>query len=241
MCSRTKLAAVLVSLLAVTPLQAGDYADSLILGFSENGDYVAFEEYGVQDGSGFPYANIYVIDTRADSWVEGTPIRVLKQDEQIPLSDARNEALSQAYPIVTGLGIGSAGTQVASNPVTETSADPLSVRFLPSRFLPPGSGEMHLALKQFPMTPNSDCPDMGQPFRGYSLTLTLKSGARRELHRDRNIPSSRGCPLSYGISEVVTYRPPQGELALVVLLNVFKVGFEGPDRRFIALATRLQQ
>ncbi|RUV10776.1 DUF2259 domain-containing protein, partial [Mesorhizobium sp. M5C.F.Ca.IN.020.32.2.1] len=39
--------------------QAGDVAELEILGFTSDGGAFAFEEYGVQDGSGFPYANRY--------------------------------------------------------------------------------------------------------------------------------------------------------------------------------------
>jgi predicted secreted protein len=55
------------------------------------------------------------------------------------------------------------------------------------------------------------------------------------LHHDSAIPGSRGCPIGYAISDVVTY-PRQNDTVLVVLLSVFKVGFEGPDRRFLAVA-----
>jgi predicted secreted protein len=48
-------------LLAVPAAHAGDYAYRDILGFSSDGKSFAFEEYGVQDGSGFPYANIFVV------------------------------------------------------------------------------------------------------------------------------------------------------------------------------------
>jgi len=220
--------------------QAGDYADSLVLGFSPNGDFFAFEEYGIQDGSGFPYSSVYVIDINSDSWVAGTPVRVQSDDEQTPLTEVRNQALSQAYPIVTQLGIGTAGRQVASNPATETSADPHFVSFLPRIIVPSGGTELRLNLQETAL-PAANCPDMGQPFQGYRLTLTVGNGQPVELHNDQTIPSSRGCPLGYGISEVITYYPAQGDMALIALLNVYQVGFEGPDRRFIAVATRVNQ
>ena len=62
---------------------AGDFADREIFGFSPDGGTFAFEEFGVQDGSGFPYATIYVIDTAKDAWVSGTPIRVRIDDETV--------------------------------------------------------------------------------------------------------------------------------------------------------------
>ncbi|MGE6786024.1 DUF2259 domain-containing protein, partial [Ensifer adhaerens] len=37
-----------------SPALAGDYAALQPIGFSADGNVFAFEEYGVQDGSGFP-------------------------------------------------------------------------------------------------------------------------------------------------------------------------------------------
>ena len=69
------LALFAVSLLAqfTTPLaaHAGDVAELEILGFTGDGGVFAFEEYGVQDGSGFPYANRYYIDTADDTFSQG--------------------------------------------------------------------------------------------------------------------------------------------------------------------------
>ena len=42
---------------------AGDFANLNVLGFSSDGNIFAFEQYGVQDGSGFPYADRFYIDT----------------------------------------------------------------------------------------------------------------------------------------------------------------------------------
>ena len=73
---------------------AGDYADRTILGFSPDGGVFAFEEFGVGDGSGFPYATVYLIDTERDEWVPGTPVRVgaVRVDETSP------KTLEEALP-----------------------------------------------------------------------------------------------------------------------------------------------
>ena len=60
---------------ALAPAKAGDAATLNVLGFSSDGAIFAFEEYGVQDGSGFPYANRYYIDTATDTFLPGSPIR----------------------------------------------------------------------------------------------------------------------------------------------------------------------
>ena len=41
------------------PALAGDAALADFIGFSEDGQTFAFEEYGIQDGSGFAYSTIY--------------------------------------------------------------------------------------------------------------------------------------------------------------------------------------
>ena len=77
---RTALA--LLILLAVAPASlAGDVAELEILGFSDDGSVFAFEEFGVLDGSGFPYSNRYYIDVDSDEFLPATPIRVRLEDE----------------------------------------------------------------------------------------------------------------------------------------------------------------
>ncbi|MCB1487241.1 MAG: DUF2259 domain-containing protein, partial [Bauldia sp.] len=148
------------------PVAAADNASSLVLGFSPDGRYFAFEEYGVQDGSGFPYSTIYVIDTASDQWVSGTPVRVLDQDETVTLPAARGKALDKAHPILSSRHISEPGALVASNPVTETSADPHFVAFRARDYsLPTSAKPYELRLDEYEL-PAPDCPDMdlGQPF-----------------------------------------------------------------------------
>src|SRR5690606_36811639 len=57
---RGALLAALASILSqFTPAFAGDTASLDVLGYSPDGKVFAFEEYGIADGSGFPYSNIY--------------------------------------------------------------------------------------------------------------------------------------------------------------------------------------
>ena len=53
---------------------AGDRALIDLIGYSEDGRIFAFEEFGIQDGSGFPYSNIYVVDLPADKWAYGIAV-----------------------------------------------------------------------------------------------------------------------------------------------------------------------
>ena len=64
----TKATALLAASLAfAAPASAGDRAQFNPIGFSEDGRYFAFEEFGIQDGSGFPYSNTFIIDLPADN------------------------------------------------------------------------------------------------------------------------------------------------------------------------------
>ncbi|MCB1496301.1 MAG: DUF2259 domain-containing protein [Bauldia sp.] len=219
------------------PVAAADNAMSLVLGFSPDGRTFSFEEYGVQDGSGFPYSSIYVIDTATDQWVGGTPIRVLSEDETTSLESVRGDALDKARPILTSRHVDEPGSVLASNPITEASADPHFVSFRTRDYsLPTSEKPYELRLDEVAL-PAPDCPDMdlGQPFQGFRLTLTDPDGKPHVLQDDQQLPKSRRCPLSYGISEVDIFFPPAGQPVLVVLVNVFSYGFEGYDRRFLAV------
>ena len=231
----------LVALLgSATLVSAGDYADREIIGFSPDGAIFAFEEYGVEDGSGFPYSNTYVIDVAADNWVPGTPIRVRDENESRPLSDLRREARAKASGLLGQHNIAVPGTLVASNPATETSADPYRVSFLPRLIVPPSGAGMSLELAEAEM-PAADCPDFGKPFKGFQITLTGTGGAK-VLHADTQIPKTRRCPIGYAVSDVVTWYPDAGgDPSIAVIVSVYSVGFEGPDRRFLAVTTRFKE
>ena len=54
--------ALVVFLICITTARAGDFANLNFIGFSKDGRYLAFEEYGIQDGSGWAYSNFYFVD-----------------------------------------------------------------------------------------------------------------------------------------------------------------------------------
>lgn len=234
-----RMNALSLALVATLPCAAlaGDYADRAILGFSPDGGAFAFEEYGVEDGSGFAYSNIYVIDTASDSWVAGTPVRVRIEKDVDLLAEARAEARQKAAPVLRGLDIGTDGLHVASNPVTEISADPRHVRF--KERIPPEAGEEWALSLGERNLPAAGCPtDLGYDFKGFRLDLETPQGSF-VLNDDQSVPSSRKCPIGYGISDAFVFHREDGRTVLVTLVNLFSVGFEGPNRRFLAVTKTL--
>ncbi|TIX34448.1 MAG: DUF2259 domain-containing protein, partial [Mesorhizobium sp.] len=107
-------------LATVATAGAGDVAELEILGFSQDGGVFAFEEFGVQDGSGFPYANRYYIDTISDSFLKGTPIRVRLDDEAATLDQARLQARQKGEAIVVQAELAAnRGITAGFNAITE--------------------------------------------------------------------------------------------------------------------------
>ncbi|HRY73554.1 MAG TPA: DUF2259 domain-containing protein [Spirochaetia bacterium] len=60
--------AMLVALALVLPAAAGDVATFVNLGFSADSAFFMFGQYGVEAGSGRPYAELYLVDTRKNDF-----------------------------------------------------------------------------------------------------------------------------------------------------------------------------
>lgn len=221
------------------PAQAGDSAERHIFGFSPDGRTFAFEQFGVQDGSGFPYADIFVIDTASDTWVKGSPFRVLIKDERSQLKWARREAMTKAGNLLRVRLISKPGRVLASNPPEELSADPHRVEVNTNRIVTGPPERWRFALEEFPLADPQCAAFTDEPVKGFRLTVQRDAQAPKTLHQDSSIPKSRGCALRYAISDVVTYEPDGAARVFAVLVSVFSHGFEGPDRRFLAVTATI--
>ncbi|HEV7283224.1 MAG TPA: DUF2259 domain-containing protein [Kaistia sp.] len=214
---------------------AGDFAERSILGFSPDGSRFAFEEFGIQDGSGFPYSNIFVLDTRKDAWVTGTPVRVRLDDETAGIAAARAAARKQAGDKLSGLD--QPGTLLASNPITESGRDPYSVTFRRHPVQQLDGPELTVSLQAIPLdAPNNDDPDYKT--QGFRLVLKDERG-ETVLHEDKALPASRGTALDYRINDVIIQQRFGQPATLVVLVMVLTRGFEGPDGRYMAVTAQL--
>lgn len=230
------LAGLLALLMLLLPAAAGDLAQRHILGFSPDGRYFSFEQYGRQDGSGFPYADIFVFDTQADAWVRGTPFQMLLRDERAEIKWARREALAKAGNVLRELVISKPGQLLASNPPAEISADPHKIT-INARFAIPSQREAWtFQLEEVPIALKRCADLLGGPAKGFRLLVTPPGGAALALHADTSVPESRGCPMRYALSDIVMHETGARARVFVVLISVYAFGFEGPDRRFIAVA-----
>jgi predicted secreted protein len=244
--------------LSVRTAAAGDGAAVNPLGFSADGRYFAFEQYGEQDGSGSLYSNITAIEVASDRLVKGSPVSAImdpddpklgKEPRDKQLADIRAKAAADAAPLLLQLGITQPGVMVAAarGARSRTLLDAEQVKAvrqaavssiaLPAETFGP---DTRLALRGFDIA-LPRCKDLvsGEHPAGFGLTIERKGRPTIHLHRDQTIPASRGCPDLYGITEAHALPLPDQSTALAVIIQYFYQAFEGPDRRFIAVTGRV--
>jgi predicted secreted protein len=239
-----RLAASLIVALGalVLPSAAADRALINMLGYSSDGSHFAFEQYGIQDGSGFPFAEIFIVDLVNDAWVSGTPIEVRIDEESASLADAREQAMDQARAKLDALNVEVPVQVLALIGDGDMNASGMRVHWSTPACCGPQftqADAQSLILQTRGITSNeSYCePDYGPV--GYVLSFQDQNGVR-ELHADGDVlPSSRGCTLDYRIYAVV--QPFENHWAedftsrRVAIIASYPFGFEGVDRRFLAV------
>lgn len=229
---------LLFLLMTATSALGADNAERAVIGFSPDGRYFAFEQYGVQDGSGFPYAEIFVVDLDANQWVKGSPFREKLEDEAAPVSAVRAKAANAASPLISELKTAEPGEALAAQLPTQAVADRRRLGFDPFyQSQTHQKGERYtLGLELLPFAAPESCYAEDGKQMGFRLTIKdSESGMEKEIHKDAAIPASRYCPRDYDISDVITYRPVSGTQRQVALLGVYTPGFEGVNRRYIAV------
>lgn len=229
----------IITTVSTTVSFAGTTAERKAIGFSADGGWFAFEEYGISDGSGAPFSNIFVINVDRDVWAKGTPIRINFREKVAPLSEARNAALKQAKPILEKLGITEPGILLASNPVTEISPNPRRIDFYRNKNLADPANKLSYVLKELDFPENKTCKSFGIDEKGFTLSLTKGGSPLTQVYKDKSVPTSRRCPMRYAISDVIEFNPQSGPSRHIVLIHMFVMGFEGPDSKFLAVPVTL--
>lgn len=231
-------ASAALALMMTAPAVAGDRALANFIGFDESGHYFAFEEYGVQDGSGFAYSSIYIIDVFKDAWVPGSPYRYQAGEDTETLAKARNEAAAMAAGKIAELGITEPADVIAMNGDGEVS-DGRTLEFAQVGYFPGETLDPYkLTLDVYDSQTPTDCSALtGELGKGYALSIAGNDGVVHELHRDEGmLPKSRGCITDYRIYAIVTQQYASATSG-VAIISTYPVGFEGPDRRFLAVPT----
>jgi predicted secreted protein len=253
-------AAVGISLAALmgSPAQAIESLALKVLGFSPDGRYFAFVQYGGYGDHSSYIAETFVIDTQRDRFVEGVPIRVIvdmreeNENEAEELQDLLKNAAKRSAVVMSRYNISRPGTRLVK--VAEAKSDEVlsgsdrptaGADAVTAKHQKIGDLRLKLAAKELPWSKASklgphkeagSCAKEVDWANGVGFRLTLEQGGRETvLNDDKTIPASRHCVLGYGIAEVHAFDRPDGKVTLAVLLGMDQRGFEGNDRVFLAV------
>jgi predicted secreted protein len=246
----TLFSAALAALLAICvgSAEAGDAAARRIIGFSPDGAYFAFEQYGVRDWSESHsgWSEIAIIDTRTDQFLGGKPILVVdEKNGEMPLKQARAQAAAQAAPLLAKYAVAARGERTQYDKFTFPDdmvayADIWRVEAASLKTL--GQLQLDTILADSAEDCTASLADSTLPgdkagkALGFSLKLQgFNNDTLKLLHQDKSVPQSRDCPLSYSLSEVYEFTPKGRPTVIAVLVQRFSQGYEGHDRRFISV------
>jgi predicted secreted protein len=234
-------ASLLLALALVLPATAADRALINLIGYSQDGDYFAFEQFGIQDGSGYAFSDVFVVDLANDKWTYGTPFEVQAEDEEKSLTEVRAEAIAKAqdkldeYKIdvpvqilaLNGDGMGKdRGTNLSWS--TPACCSPAQIQA--------DAFSLILSLRSIAST-EPYCQDMSPV--GFNLEYQDQNGVRTLNADGDELPKSRGCTLDYSIYAVVApfseYYADGFTRRSVAVIATYPFGFEGVDRRFMVV------
>lgn len=239
-----------VLFLAPAKVWAGDYSNLKFIGFSGDGKYLAFMQYGTGDASGYPFASVYLVDVEKNTFVT-KPFEVSIENERSTEQAAIRKAEAMAARKMRQLKIerGNTGRLVLSHLMTDwtyrewdSRGDDQEQKVKFNDYLNPNSANNYeyyqLTLK--PVEVKTGC-DVYYPYYKMELTLDHFNQGEKDmeaqiLQKDSQLPASRGCPLGYRLESVYSYK---GKIA--VFINVFTQGWEGPDMRYMVVTGNWQR
>ncbi len=195
-----------------------------VIGFSEGGGYLAYSLSGVYEGSAFPYCEIHVLDTGADSLAES--LRRVDQTLSAAPADLRQEHLASSDSLLAAYGISRGDTGVfLEYPALDSppEAETRSFRFDDSvDGLPPGLYSVDL----FEAPADTTEVYHGMHPRTCRLNLTSAAGSEStELMQSEENPVMEVPVYDFSIERVLLH--PSG--LLVVFLSCTVQGFEIPE------------
>jgi len=248
---------LLVLTMAISPwltapeARAGDGAALNVLGFSADGRYFAFEQYGTQDGSGFPYAEVAVIDTQSTTGSDRPYLlfRETIENEAAEPAAVRDSVGNRVRPILSAMGIQRQGMVVALDEVERPFQTllPMEVHQILGlqatelRVAEPMRGTaVALRLKQWKMSSPRCATVAPARTNAFAIELSRDGGPAQDIHVDRELPDARNCPYVYGLVGAYLHARQAGGTVIAVVVSYYPVGFEGTDRRFLAVTAVLK-
>lgn len=211
-----------LGLLASSLAHATDTKNFHNLGFSKNQAYFAFADSVVQDGSGFPLADIYVVNVAKNTIAKHTRV-MIDDDSSFDENDALQKAIVKADLAKNGIVAGQ--NQGVVTPASEQS--PMRLPFTAN------GRDYTVELKQ--LSAGKLNPNCMEDLEDKMIEVTLESSSQRiTLQKDQRQPKSRECSYAYSIDSAIV----NGK-SLVVVLSYQTFGFEGPDTNHMVVTGTL--
>ena len=209
--------------LCITPLAHAAEASHLeLIGFSKNGAYVAFTQFGISDGRGVPYFYTSVASV-ASNRLE-LEVKSVIDSEGATMTQARAQAKPQMTTAMKRFGI------VAGNQGRFIGVTPPHMYTTVSEFFALDR-TYGLSIATKPAVNTGDlCTEAPQLL---IVKLTV-SGKTRDLQRDTRLPASRDCAYGYALRSAHLYGR-----SLAVFVSYQTLGFEGPDSRWMVVTASL--
>ncbi len=206
--------------------RAGDAANLEFLGFSRDGRYLAFEQFGMTDGIGFPYAKVQIVDVVKNTVLAQS--EKMLETENSSIAQARAALKANKTALLTRYKIARAnqGQFIGITPVAPNRGGQRS------EFVYAGRTYTLELNSIFAKQAAQTCPD--EIASQLELTLAV-AGKTRVLQKDgATLPKARACALSYEMRSAQLYG---NKLAVFVAVSL--PGFEGADIRWMVVTTQL--
>jgi len=207
------------------------------IGYSPDGRFFAYEEYGTSEKSQLAYTHIYVLDLAQNKWVLGTPVMYMALRPSETLADARNRAETQAEMILTDLDVVVPAKIVAM--IGEGVPGAKRAQLL---FGVPGKGTKGTVIGQYLLTLKSFETGAASPcwqwFKQKPLGISIDMenfGSTLEIYKDGVLPRSRGCPFEYRLSAVIMPFDATDISNSVAMVSAFTNGLEEVNKQYLAI------
>lgn len=219
-------------------VRAGDTSQVKVIGFSKDGRYMTYLRYGIFDGNGQPYADLFFVDVPKNSFVKPWVIKERGREND---SDAGFEKLNTVKKRALMIGespmwkYGIRQYFTAQNILYRSRGTDKRGVF-EMEF---ATDKLDLLLRLEPrLAPNSQCGDQFGP----PLIFTLSISAAHEgenpkfkiLQKDKKLYKSRGCVISYEFNQLLVYKG-----GIIIFIDASTPGYEGPDVRQLVVTGTL--